>query len=107
MTRVLSFRLDEADPREAAALALIDGAQRQGYALRTIIADAILAYAQQGDTAALVSELRAALVDVKALAERVQQAPARQAEPPADDAGLADTFVAAVQRSVRPGKRLE
>ncbi len=108
-----SFRLNENDPEEAAALALIEAWQAQGVPLRQIITQAVLALHDKERQTVFIGELadrlNEALDKVNSLAERSQfTLPAPPAQlPDGDSVEVNDALIAAVQRNVKRGRRLE
>lgn len=117
MSEVFSFRLSADDPNEAAALDILAELFEQGFELRLIVTDALIIARDRlplrprppDELRDIAAELRAALADVHALAERLQRNGAALAPPgQASEQGqpVSEALIAGLRRATRPGRHL-
>lgn len=107
-SRIVSFRLDDSDPDEAQALAVLSDLEAQGIDKRKFFARALLAAAEKPlaeRPVDLVAELRRALDEVRSVAATLRQAPALpvSSAPIEDETALKPELRAAIKRAARPG----
>ena len=114
MSEVISFRLDEDNPREARAREVLRAWYAQGYSVRHILTEALLrleeSQKEAGESAFALDEVNQTLNQVIQMLERMQNgryvaAAARDDDQP--KAALTDTFVASVRSAARPGLKLD
>src|SRR5262245_43643476 len=110
MSRVIAFRLNDNDPDEAQALALIDHLLGHGRTQREIMVSALLnaggmeRQAHHEDTTA--ADLRAALDEARQLVESLRTVGSVQPGPQVAQDGarpVSDAFRASVRGAHRPG----
>jgi hypothetical protein len=116
MSRVMSFRLDETDPDEAQALALLDEAVKNNWTVRKAIVYAVLKAGgfepvgrSQNGTGELVKALRQALQEARELAETLRQAPSAPGATVQQNgqATLKPELKGAIRKAAKKGFRLE
>jgi hypothetical protein len=113
MSQVIGFRLDQDNPREAQALALLEAWQKRGYSTRYIITEALLQLdgKTESEVSSTVAELQKALDHAHRLLERMQNgqiaSPQHQAEDQPEQAQLTESFVLSVKEAARSGMTLE
>ncbi len=110
MSEVICFRLDQNNPREAQALAVLRKGQEAGYSLRHTLTEALLALeaAAEGERTAeqVLTEVAGRLERLQSALERFQHmspASAPQQGDMSEQAALAESFVLAVKSAARPG----
>jgi hypothetical protein len=113
-SHVIAFRLNDDDPDEAQALALLVEAAKNDWSTRKAIVYALLQAGNLGRPPEdhTAEDLRQALVEARSLVEALRNVSAAPAQPngqtaPDEDRPVSETFTAAVKRSVRSGRRLE
>jgi hypothetical protein len=114
MSEVISFRLDQDNPREARAREVLRAWYAQGFSVRHILTEALLALedskAQDEETTFALDEVNRALHQVIQMLERMQNgryvAAATGDDGQQPKAALTDTFVASVKSAARPGMKL-
>jgi hypothetical protein len=109
MSRVIGFRLDPANPREARALAVLAAWQDQGYSARHVLTEALLRLGED-DTSDAVSRLQEALAQLSRLLEALRDRPYTIPAAPADDlsqTALTDAFIGSVRQAARSGLKLD
>ena len=96
MSKVYSFRLNDDNPREAQARAVIEAWGREGYSLRYLIVDALISYKKaettQGELSSVIEQLQDLILSLDTL-------PASHPS----KATLSNSFLEAVKKSVRDG----
>jgi hypothetical protein len=111
MSKVISFRLNRNNLREAQALEVLGAWSAEGYSIRYILTEALLKLSDFNPehTAAMLNEAKMTLSQVSQLLElfgnddliRIEK---RVGYP--SNAGLNDNFVASVKKSVKLGIKL-
>jgi hypothetical protein len=114
MSEVSSFRLDGDNPREARAREVLRAWYAQGFSVRHILTEALLALedSQEEDqeTAFALDEVNRTLHQVIQMLERMQNgrhAPSANQDGEQSRVTLTETFVASVKNAARPGLKLE
>ena len=96
MSKVYSFRLNDDNPREAQAKEVINAWVGEGYSLRHVVVDALLAYKKpevgQGELSSVVEQLQDLILNLN-----------RQPISQTLDASLPPSFLDAVKQSSRDG----
>ena len=111
MSKVIGFRLDVNNPREARALNVLEAWQEAGYSTRHILTEALIRLEASDEEPAAslqLDEVVAALNKVNEQLGRLQQMglqPARQ--PEQQLAVLSDAFLLSVKSAVKPGIQFE
>jgi len=111
MSEVISFRLDKDNPREARAREVLHAWYAQGFSVRHVLTEALLALDegqhQDEESEFALDEVNRALHQVIQMLERMQNGRyvADDDQPPR--AALTDTFVASVRSAARPGMKLD
>jgi len=104
MSRVIGFRLDRENPREAQALAVLEARQEAGYSTRHILTEALLALdSEEGAPEFPVEEILSALERVGEQLTRLQQESLRPRMVDAPEASLEEAFLLSVKEVARPG----
>ena len=113
MSEVISFRLDRDNPREARAREVLRAWYAQGYSVRHVLTEALLALeerqAQDEESAFALDEVNRTLHQVMQLLERMQNGRFTSSESEGDEKpgeALTDTFVASVRKAARRGMKL-
>jgi hypothetical protein len=108
MSNVFSFRLDEKNPREARAIAVLMRMQKQGFKPRYILVEALLSLESTQHNKGSVPRLD----DISQQISRIQEQlanmgsgnittePAGQSQP-----DLQNTFLTSIRQAARPGLR--
>ncbi len=108
MSRVIGFRLDPDNPREARALDVLEAWQEQGFSLRYVLTEALLRL-DEDDASNTESELQEALAQLSRLLEvlrdRSYTVPAAPVDNPSQPA-LTDAFIGSVRQAARSGLTL-
>ena len=112
MSQVIGFRLDQDNPREGRALAVLEAWQEQGYSTRHIISEALLRLGGEAgsEVSSTLAELQKVLGHAHRLLEQMQQgqiiSPQHQEDQP-EQARLTESFVLSVKEAARAGMMLE
>ena len=96
MSKVYSFRLNDDNPREAQARAVIEYWGRKGVSLRYLIVDALIIYKKEKTTQ---GELSSVVEQLQDLILSLDKTPVSQPS----EATLSHSFLDAVKKSVRAG----
>ena len=98
MSEVISFRLDENNPREAQARAVLKAWADKGYSVRYVLTETLLAY--QGLHKDI--DIHELYVKLDLISKMLQQngAPSISLE---KDVGLSDQFLASIKTAAKPG----
>jgi hypothetical protein len=100
MSKVYSFRLDDDNPREAQARAVIDAWVREGYSLRYVIVEALIAFKKDesgyGELASIVEQLQ----DLLSSSDRASSGSA-------PETSLSNSFLNAVKNSIKLGVSIQ
>jgi hypothetical protein len=112
---VISFRLDGDNPREARAREVLRAWYAQGYSVRHVLTEALLALDegrhQDEESAFALDEVNRTLRQVIQMLERMQNgryvAAAARDDDQQPNTALTDTFVASVKGAARPGLKLD
>lgn len=100
MSAVVSFRLDEGNPRERQALEALRSWNEAGYSIRHTLTEALLRL--EGKEEGVTDELKLLLAQVAAALERVEL---RREVPMLESADLSEAFLESVREAARPGMR--
>jgi hypothetical protein len=96
MSKVFSFRLNDDNPREAQARAVIDAWVEEGYTLRYVIVEALLSHnkanMERGDLSSAIEQLQDLILSLD-----------KQHIPQTSETTLPNTFLDAVKSSVKLG----
>jgi hypothetical protein len=111
MSKVISFRLDDTNPREMQALAVLDKWIEQGYSIRFIITKALLEL-ERGDSSLAVNsdnQLFSTLLDqIIQVLEMVRALQQPKPERQISDNGaqtLSENFLVSVKQGIKPGRK--
>ena len=104
MGTVISFRLDENNPREARALQILQSWASRGYSLRHVLVEALLAYGRDETTP---ENLSTNLDQIITLLQEMRIQPDPPNNPDAPDIRLSGSFVNAIVKTTRPGLRVD
>ena len=113
MSKVISFRLDESNQREALAIQIIDKFKKEGYSLRHIITEALLKYTDTHSYSfeqEILNGMSAQLCSIERLLQSGSHPDsiASIKRIKRDDYSLlSDTFIAAVMKSAKAGLQSE
>ena len=108
MSRVIGFRLDPKNPREAEALAILESRREEGYSTRQILLEALLNLDAETNTQTVSAQLD----DITAILNAVNQQVSRlQATPRLTENGkesdLSAAFVQSVKNAAKSGIKLQ
>jgi hypothetical protein len=109
MSRMIGFRLDPANPREARALDVLEAWQEQGYSLRHVLTEALLRL-DEDEASNTVSVLQETLAQLTQLLEELRDRPYTIPAAPVDSlshAALTDAFIGSVRQAARSGLKLD
>jgi hypothetical protein len=113
MSKVISFRLDKENPREAKAFEVLKAWQGRGYSIRQTIAEALLQLDKgtpepvRGEQ---LDEINEALSQLRQLVEKLQNGERMSnqvQDSPASITGLTDSFITSIKKAVKPGITLD
>lgn len=115
MSRMLGFRLDPDNPREAQALAVLERGQEAGYSIRHIVTGALLALEvsteDEPQTEVMLSQMAEALQGLEKILSRLQSGEVLIAVAEVDgdeyDSALTDAFLQSVREASKTGIKLE
>jgi hypothetical protein len=112
MSEVISFRLNQDNPREAQALEVLRTLCSDGYSIRQIITDALLKlYASKSKPMTIVlDELNETLSQVNLLLDQIGNGGHSKFTKRDNNqtcSGLTDTFIASVRKTARSGLKLD
>lgn len=112
MSKVISFRLDPDNPREAIALEILRAEQAKGFSSRRILADALIALEDKPGKSQVLSveEFNIALEQIAGLLEKINNDnPGNAGHEPVDSQphALNAHFLQSVKVAVKPGINLE
>ncbi len=119
MSKVVSFRLDEENPEEQQALAILEAWQQRGYSTREIMTWALMALEgaaisspgkQEENPKETINELRGVLSQAQEFLEALrdmQSMPDTVQVPSQPKPVLSEQFMASVRKAVRPGLSLD
>lgn len=111
MSRVISFRLDRNNPREAQALSVLSGMQEQGYSVRYTLTEALIRLDADEESAGLpVDEMNDLVAQMAQLLGQMQSGESVtnvEQKHQASGTELSDAFLASVNRASKPGIWLE
>lgn len=107
MSKVISFRLDEKNPREAQALTVLQQRLSEGYSIRQILVDALLSlsnFDKSSKNHSSIHEINQTLFQLRELLSQVvtngQIAPTNEKEP---NAQLSQTLLESIKKTLKPG----
>lgn len=103
MSNVFSFRLDENNPREAQARQVIEAWASRGYALRFVIVEALLAYA---DEDVHKCDFSLALEQIITMLQGLRE-PGHGSGQQSKEICLSQSFLDAISKTTRTGLRVE
>jgi hypothetical protein len=111
MSRVIGFRLDEHNQREAQALLVLTQWQEKGYSTRHILTEALIMLARsdedEGEDSQL-NEMMVVLNQVREQLEHIHQSGLRPNRPSSGKtAALSEAFLGSVRQAARPGIQLK
>ena len=101
MSKVYSFRLNDDNPREAQARAVIEAWVGEGYSLRHVVVDALIVYQK---VELEQSELYSVIEQLQNLIISLEKEPTTNNN---SNAALPNSFLDAVKQSVRSGVSAE
>ena len=110
MSKVISFRLNPDNPREAQALDILRTKQNEGFSSRRILTDALIKMATEKENSNILSinELNEALEQVSGFLERLNGSNHTQNEQTNPQASvLKEKFLSSVKVAARPGLNLD
>jgi hypothetical protein len=109
MSEVISFRLDATNPREARALEILNGWIEQGYSIRFILVQALLALDHTGPEQSKSVDSRDMELVLNQIGLLLELLKAREPnlgvhqDPDCEPSGLQENFLAAIKQSAKPG----
>ena len=111
MSRMIGFRLDPDNPREAQALAVLERGQEAGYSTRHILTEALLALEASAQdemaTAESLRQMAEAMQQMNAALSRLQSgqlvAVAEREEDESNGGALTDAFLISVKETSKAG----
>ena len=109
MSRVIGFRLDPANPREAAALTILLNWQERGFSTRHTLTEALIRLAADEEQPALpLDELTVLMSRLEQVIGQLQSDAVVTRNPNGAASGeqLSEAFLASVSKASRPGMRL-
>jgi DNA-directed RNA polymerase specialized sigma subunit len=111
MSRVICFRLDENNPREAKVLALIFSQQEAGFTIRQVMVNALLKLSMEevNELPVIASELRIALGEVHILLNKMQNeqfVSVSSETENSDETRLTEGFLESVRQAAKPGMKI-
>jgi hypothetical protein len=111
MSKVISFRLDPNNPREAQALGVLLAKREDGYSTRDVLTDALIEFGGHldQDTVLSTGEIRDTLEQVIQLLQRVGEEQLGEAHPQMDKSlflPLNDDFLSSVRQAAKPGTKI-
>jgi hypothetical protein len=104
MSQVFSFRLDKNNPREAQAMQVIETWASRGFALRYVLVEALLAYAEKELKQV---DFSTALDQIITLLQELQVEPNSGNGMNIHDKRLSEPFLNAIAKATRPGFRAD
>ena len=108
-SRMMGFRLDKDNPREAQALMVLGEWQERGYGIRHILTEALIRLGE--NEASPNTDLADILAALQAISQQIEEwevRPSHQARPNSEqEANLSEAFLLAVKGAARPGIELE
>ena len=112
MSQVISFRLNKDNPREVKALLVLQTRKAKGYSVRQIVTEALinLEETQTVSHTHNLDQLNVALKEVGRLHTQFESQggnPKKNTNHRREDSALADSFLASVKMSVKPGLKLD
>lgn len=110
MSKVISFRLNPENPREAQALEILRSKQAEGFSSRRVLTDALIGIvAKKGrDNLFSIDEFNMALEHVSDLLERINNGnPDHDQSTHSKVASLNDNFLNSVKMAAKPGLNLD
>ena len=108
MSRVIGFRLDPDNPREAEALAVLEARREAGYSTRQVLTEALLRLELSEDEQQVgikLEEIAAMMETISHRLSRLQTVSHPQQN--GGGASLSEAFVQSVKTAARPGVRLD
>jgi hypothetical protein len=111
MSRVIGFRLDEHNQREARALLILRRWQERGYGTRHILTEALIKLDRSDEDGwedSQIDEVMVVLNQVREQLEHIHQSGLRPNRPsPGKTAALSEAFLGSVRQAARPGMQLK
>jgi hypothetical protein len=105
MSDVISFRLNDKNPREAQAREVIKTWAKQGYSLRQILTEALLLLGSNEDNSKRdVTEI---VEQLSRLVEQLDNKSGSLVTNQPSQPGLSQAFIASVKTAKKPGMRLD
>ena len=108
MSRVIGFRLDPNNPREAEALAILEAQREAGYGTRDVLTEALLRLAMADDEhqgGLQLEEVAAMMNTISHQLSLLQTVPHQQQN--GERASLSKAFLESVKTAAKPGVRLD
>jgi hypothetical protein len=110
MSKVISFRLNPENPREAQAIAILRAKQAEGFSYRQVLTDALIGMATEKGQSALfpIDEFNEALEKVSGLLERLDVDDHNNRQSITSRVtNLNNNFVNSVKIAAKPGLNLD
>lgn len=111
MSKVISFRLDNRNPREAEALQVLACHQEQGYSIRQILTDALLKLKTAETEHEVNRHLAEILTSMSSINDNLERLARNDVpflgQPQMKPFDLSDAFVLSVKSAARPGLAFE
>jgi hypothetical protein len=109
MSKVISFRLNPDNPRDAKALSVLQTWSSQGFSTRQTITEALLQLNSANPEATDNEALKDLSQQIKVLLENIEHGSSREMVSKAEPAKekLSDGFVSSILKAAKPGLKLE
>jgi len=110
MSKVISFRLDESNPREAEAMEVLKSMQKQGYKLRHILVEALLNLEGNWKKQVSLSQLddiSHQIAQVQDQLANIGVAPFTTKTNQRSQPGLQDSFLNSIRQAAKPGLKID
>lgn len=104
MSQVVSFRLDESNPREAQALQVLQAWVSRGNSIRFTVVEALLALENYEK---VPENLASTLQEIYTLLQELRTQPQERIASEPSNTRLSGSFMEAIVKSTRPGLRAE
>lgn len=109
MSKVISFRLDDSNPREAGALAILNQWSKAGFSVRFVITKALLELGQPDHEAQKnlerhnLNTVLDQIIQGLELVKTMQSGQPSEQTPDQGPAALPEHFLASIKQSIKPG----
>ena len=110
MSRVISFRLNPINPREAQALKILQSKHSEGFSSRRVLTDALIGLMVENEkgSSLFTDELNEALEHIAGLLEQFNNSNLEHEQPSYPQVALLkDNFLSSIKNSMKPGLNLD